>query len=42
MLGFTAEVLMDNVPMLHLFDKMGFDTQKTNAEGVYELKMMFR
>lgn len=41
-LGFTAEVLMDNRPMLHLFGKMGFDTEKTWGSGVYSLKMMFR
>ena len=42
LLGFTAEVLMENRPMLHLFDKMGFDMQRTGDGGVYELRMMFR
>ena len=42
LLGFTAEVLADNRPMLHLFEKMGFDIDKRNAEGVLELKMAFR
>jgi acyl-CoA hydrolase/RimJ/RimL family protein N-acetyltransferase len=42
LLGFTAEVLMENRPMLHLFEKMGFDIQKRREEGVYELEMMFR
>ena len=42
LLGFTAEVLVENKPMLHLFEKMGFDVQKKSAEGVYELKMAFR
>jgi len=28
LLGFTAEVLMENQPMLHLFEKMGFDIEK--------------
>jgi acyl-CoA hydrolase/GNAT superfamily N-acetyltransferase len=42
LLGFTAEVLMENRPMLHLFEKMGFDIQKSVMEGVYELRMMFR
>jgi RimJ/RimL family protein N-acetyltransferase len=42
LLGFTAEVLMENRPMLHLFEKMGFDIQRKVSEGVYELKMMFR
>jgi len=42
LLGFTAEVLMDNIPMLRLFESMGFDIDKRNEEGVYELKMLFR
>lgn len=42
LLGFTAEVLVENKPMLHLFEQMGFDIQKKSAEGVYELKMAFR
>ena len=42
LLGFTAEVLTDNTRMLHLFEKMGFDIEKRAAEGVYELKMVFR
>jgi len=40
--GFTAEVLAENSPMLHLFEKMGFDIETRKAEGVYELKMAFR
>jgi RimJ/RimL family protein N-acetyltransferase len=42
LLGFTAEVLMENRPMLHLFEKMGFDIQKRTDGGVYELRMAFR
>jgi len=42
LLGFTAEVLMENQPMLHLFEKMGFDIEKRTTTGVYELKMRFR
>ncbi len=41
-LGFTAEVLVENQLMLHLFEKMGFDIQKHSSTGVYELKMAFR
>jgi acyl-CoA hydrolase/GNAT superfamily N-acetyltransferase len=41
LLGFTAEVLVENRPMLHLFEKMGFDIQKRSGSGVYELKMAF-
>ena len=36
------EVLAENRPMLHLFDKMGFDIKRRREEGVYELQMMFR
>ena len=42
LLGFTAEVLMENRPMLHLFNESGFDIQKEGAEGVYNLRMLFR
>ncbi|OGP68614.1 MAG: acetyl-CoA hydrolase [Deltaproteobacteria bacterium RBG_13_53_10] len=41
-LGFYAEVLMENRPMLHLFEKMGFDIKKRREEGVYEIEMTFR
>ena len=42
LLGFTAEVLMENRPMLRLFEKMGFDIRRQNEQGVYELTMTFR
>ena len=42
LLGFTAEVLVENRPMLHVLQKMGFDMQKRITAGVYELRMMFR
>jgi acyl-CoA hydrolase/GNAT superfamily N-acetyltransferase len=42
LLGFTAEVLMENRPMLHLFDKMGFEIQRRGEGGIFELKMIFR
>jgi len=41
LLGFTAEVLVENRPMLHLFEKTGFDIDKHASENVYELKMLF-
>jgi acyl-CoA hydrolase/RimJ/RimL family protein N-acetyltransferase len=41
LLGFTAEVLVENKPMLHLFEKMGFGIEKRHEEGMYELKLMF-
>jgi acyl-CoA hydrolase/GNAT superfamily N-acetyltransferase len=40
--GFTAAVLMDNRPMLKLFQKMGFIVEQRAEAGVYELKMTFR
>ena len=42
LLGFTAEVLIDNQPMLHVFEKGGFDIKKKSDAGVYDLKMAFR
>ncbi len=42
LLGFTAEVLVENHPMLHLFEKAGFRIERRQAEGVYALKMGFR
>ncbi len=42
LLGFTAEVLVENKPMMNLFEKMGFDIKKQSEGGVYELKMAFR
>jgi len=42
LLGFTAEVLVNNIPMQHLFETAGFDVTKRNVEGLYELKMMFK
>ncbi len=42
LLGFTAEVVVENQPMLRLFEKMGFDIQRRTEEGVVELRMQFR
>ncbi len=42
LLGFTAEVLIENQAMLHLFEKAGFDIEKRISEGVYELKLAFK
>jgi RimJ/RimL family protein N-acetyltransferase len=41
LLGFTAEVLVENRPMLHLLEKMGFDMERHNDGGVWELRMSF-
>lgn len=42
LLAFTAEVLVENKPMIVLFEKMGFDIQKRSEEGVYEMRLRFR
>jgi len=42
LLGFTAEVLAENRPMMHLFEKMGFDLSRRHESGVWELRMMFK
>ncbi len=41
LLGFTAEVLMENRPMLHVFEKMFPNIEKKIEEGVYELVLRF-
>ena len=41
LLVFTAQVLMDNKPMLRLFEKLGFVIEKKLEGGVWELKMSF-
>jgi acyl-CoA hydrolase/GNAT superfamily N-acetyltransferase len=40
--GFTAEVLVENVPMMHLFEKSRFDIHKRTDSSVHELRMSFR
>ena len=42
LLDFTPEVLVENRPMMNLFEKMGFDIKKRVSEGVTELDMMFK
>lgn len=42
LLGFTAAVVSDNEPMLHVFEKLGADIETTIDTGVLELKMTFR
>ena len=41
LLGFTAEVLIRNKPMQHLFEKMGFHIEKRTSENIYEMKLTF-
>jgi GNAT superfamily N-acetyltransferase len=40
--GFTAAVLMENMQMLQLFEKAGFNIEKRTDSGIYELTMSFR
>jgi RimJ/RimL family protein N-acetyltransferase len=42
LLGFSAEVLVNNQPMLHLFENSGFAIEKRQETGVYELRMLFQ
>jgi RimJ/RimL family protein N-acetyltransferase len=41
LLGFVADVLMENRPMLHLFEKQGFFIEKKLEGDSYELRMSF-
>jgi GNAT superfamily N-acetyltransferase len=40
--GFTATVLLENMAMLQLFERMGFIIEKRAEAGAYELRMSFR
>jgi len=39
--GFSADVLVENQAMLHLFEKSGFTVDKRREAGVYELRLLF-
>jgi len=39
--GFTADVLIENKPMLRVFEKMGFDMDMEIEQGAYHLTMRF-
>jgi acyl-CoA hydrolase/ribosomal protein S18 acetylase RimI-like enzyme len=41
LLGFSAEVLVTNRPMMALFEGMGFEIEKRREEGVFEMRMTF-
>jgi acyl-CoA hydrolase/GNAT superfamily N-acetyltransferase len=41
LLGFRAEVLVENHTMMHLFEAAGFTIEKRRGAGVYELRMLF-
>ena len=40
--GFTAEALVENTPVMRLFDKMYFDMETRLGDDMYELKMPLR
>jgi acyl-CoA hydrolase/RimJ/RimL family protein N-acetyltransferase len=40
--GFTADVLLENKPMLHVFEKMGFEMQKRVEYDAFSLVMHFK
>jgi len=39
--GFTAVVLLENRPMMRVFEKMGFEVERTIEENAYNLVMRF-
>ena len=41
LLGFTAMVLRENDIMLHLFESMGWEVEKSRNGGLYDLTMPF-
>jgi GNAT superfamily N-acetyltransferase len=41
LLGFTAEVLVNNLPMLRLFEEAGFDMERREAGETYLLRLSF-
>lgn len=42
LLGFSAEVLVNNYAMIRVFESMDFEIQKHVDEGMYIIKMMFK
>jgi acyl-CoA hydrolase len=42
LIGFTADVVRDNEPMLHVFETGGFRMEKQTTAGLVELKMYFK
>ena len=41
-LGFTAEVLTDNEPMIHIFKDMGYEQQRTTGDDMYHFSIIFK
>ncbi len=42
LLGFTAEVLSENKPIVRLIEKMGYDVEKREFGGVFKYKLGFK
>jgi RimJ/RimL family protein N-acetyltransferase len=42
LVGFTAEILLENTAMLHVFEKTGFEIENRVEGDVYTLKMKFK
>jgi acyl-CoA hydrolase/RimJ/RimL family protein N-acetyltransferase len=40
--GFTAEVLEENRAMFHLFESLGLQIERRSAQGIHELRMVFK
>jgi acyl-CoA hydrolase/ribosomal protein S18 acetylase RimI-like enzyme len=41
LLGFSAEVLVENQAMMHLFEQAGFAIERRREAGAYQLKLLF-
>jgi RimJ/RimL family protein N-acetyltransferase len=42
LLGFTAAVLVENEPMIHVLEKYGFERNRQMIQGVVVLSMVFK
>jgi hypothetical protein len=42
MLGFTADVSVENKPMHNPLKNMDLDAERRSEDGVYEMRMTFR
>jgi len=42
LLGFSAEVLSENEPVMRLIEKMGYDIEKREVAGMFKYKLGFR
>jgi acyl-CoA hydrolase/GNAT superfamily N-acetyltransferase len=42
LLGFTAEVLSENKPVMRLIEKMNYDVEKRETDGMFKYKLGFR